>query len=148
MPAVDSVAAAGLYTQSPTPAAARKQTLDSEVFLQLLVAQLKNQDPSSPMDTNQMIAQSTQLAMMEQLTALSATSTETFALTMRQTAADLVGREASYLDADGTARTGLVTAVSFASATPQVLFGDISVPLDAVSGVGTAPTPATRATDL
>ena len=141
MPAVDPVAAAGLYTRSEVAPAERKQSLDSEVFLQLLVAQLKNQDPSSPMDTNEMIAQSTQLAMMEQLTALSTTANETFALTMRQTAADLVGRQAAYLDAEGVEHRGLVTSVSFAGATPQVLFGDVSVPLDAVSGV-VAPTTA------
>ena len=137
MPTVDPVAARGLYTGS-TGSTERKQTLDSEVFLQLLVTQLQNQDPSSPMDTNEMIAQSTQLAMMEQLTALSDTSTETFALTMRQTAADLVGRQASYLDAEGATHTGLVTSVSFASATPSVLFGDVAVPLDAISGVSDA----------
>ncbi|GAA3665968.1 flagellar hook capping FlgD N-terminal domain-containing protein [Microbacterium marinilacus] len=138
MPTVDPVSATGLYTRNETPASERKQSLDSEVFLQLLVTQLKNQDPSSPMDTNEMISQSTQLAMMEQLTTLASTSNETFALSMRQTAADLVGRQASYLDADGETRTGLVTAVSFASGTPQVLFGDVSVPLDAVSGVAVA----------
>jgi flagellar basal-body rod modification protein FlgD len=139
MPAVDPVASTGLYTRSEVSATDRKQTLDSEVFLQLLVAQLKNQDPSSPMNTNEMIGQTTQLAMMEQLTALASTSTETFALTMRQTAADLVGRRATYLDADGKQHTGVVTSVSFAGATPQVLFGDVSVALDAVSGV-VAPT--------
>lgn len=141
MPSVDPIAATGLYTQSEIAPTERKQSLDSEVFLQLLVAQLKNQDPSSPMNTNEMIAQSTQLAMMEQLTAMAETSNETFALTMRQTASDLVGRQASYLDADGKEHTGLVTSVSFAGATPQVLFGDVSVPLDAVSGV-VAPTTA------
>lgn len=139
MPTVEPVAATGLYTRSEVAASDRKQSLDSEVFLQLLVAQLKNQDPSSPMNTNEMIAQTTQLAMMEQLTAMASTSTETFALTMRQTAADLVGRQATYLDAHGAEHTGLVTSVSFAGATPQVLFGDVSVPLDAVAGI-TAPT--------
>ncbi|OCG76568.1 flagellar hook capping FlgD N-terminal domain-containing protein [Microbacterium sediminis] len=134
MPTVEPVSASGLYTGS-TGSTERKQTLDSEVFLQLLVTQLQNQDPSSPMDTNEMIAQSTQLAMMEQLTALSSTSTETFALTMRQAATDLIGREISYLDAEGATHTGVVSSVSFASGTPQVSIGDITVPLDAVAGV-------------
>ncbi|WP_203135623.1 flagellar hook capping FlgD N-terminal domain-containing protein [Microbacterium sp. JZ31] len=135
MPAVEPVATIGASTMTEVVVPERKQTLDSEVFLQLLVAQLKNQDPSSPMNTNEMISQTTQLASMEQLTALASTSTETFALTMRQTASDLVGRQATYLDADGKSHTGTVTSVSFASATPQVLFGDVSVPLDAISGV-------------
>ncbi|MEL5990606.1 flagellar hook capping FlgD N-terminal domain-containing protein [Microbacterium phosphatis] len=136
---VEPVVATGLYTRSEVSAADRKQSLDADVFLQLLVTQLKNQDPSSPMNTNEMITQSTQLATMEQLTALSTTANETFALTMRQTAADLVGRQATYLDADDVAKSGIVTSVSFASATPQVMFGDVAVPLDKVSGI-VAPT--------
>jgi len=136
---VEPVVATGLYTRSEVSAADRKQSLDSDVFLQLLVTQLKNQDPSSPMNTNEMITQSTQLATMEQLTALSTTANETFALTMRQTAADLVGRQATYVDADDVAKSGIVTSVSFASATPQVMFGDVAVPLDKVSGI-VAPT--------
>ena len=53
------------------------------MFMNLLVTQLQNQDPSSPMDTNQMIAQTTQLAMMEKLTDMTTTSQENFSLQMR-----------------------------------------------------------------
>ncbi|WP_404435805.1 flagellar hook capping protein [Microbacterium aerolatum] len=133
--AASAVATSGLQTGSTTPATERKQTLDSEVFLKLLVTQLTNQDPSSPMNTNEMIAQTTQLASMEQLTALSTTTNENFALSMRQTAATLIGQEAQYVDADGVEQTGIVSAVSFSSAVPMVTIGDTAVPLDAVSGL-------------
>ena len=52
-------AASGIYSGSTTRVP--KQTMDSEVFLKLLVTQLRTQDPSAPMDTNQMISQTTQL---------------------------------------------------------------------------------------
>jgi flagellar basal-body rod modification protein FlgD len=134
MPAIAPVtAAASAAAQVDAPA--RKQTLDSEVFLQLLVAQMKNQDPSSPLNTNEMMAQTTQLAMMEQLVTLADTVTETFALTMRQTAASLIGQDASYVDADGVTRTGRVTQVSFEDSVPLVTIGGTAVPLDAVSGI-------------
>ncbi len=132
MPAVEPVTAA---TTPSVTATAPKKSLDAEVFLQLLVAQMKNQDPSSPLDTNEMMAQTTQLAMMEQLTMLTDTVTESFALSMRQTAAALVGHEASYLDADGVTHTGTVSKVSFAAGVPTVTIGDTTVPLDAVSGI-------------
>ena len=45
-----------MYTGEVTRAP--KQAMDSEVFMSLLVTQLRNQDPSSPMDTNQMILES------------------------------------------------------------------------------------------
>lgn len=132
---VESVTATAAATTATGTAAPPKKALDAEVFLQLLVAQMKNQDPSSPLDTNEMMAQTTQLAMMEQLTALADTFTESFALSMRQTAAALVGTQASYVDADGVTQTGLVTKVSFENSIPLVTIGDTTVPLDAVSGV-------------
>lgn len=141
MPAVDPIAAASVYTGTTTTAAApaQKKTLDSEVFMKLLVTQLTNQDPSSPMNTNEMIAQTTQLASMEQLTALSATTTENFALSMRNTAAALIGKEAQYVDADGVEKSGTVTAVSFAGPVPLVTIGDTAIPLDAISGLTLVP---------
>ncbi|TFC53491.1 MULTISPECIES: flagellar hook assembly protein FlgD [unclassified Cryobacterium] len=135
--AADSSAGASLY--STTPVRTPKQTLDSETFMSLLVAQLRNQDPSSPMDTNQMISQTTQLAMMEKLTALSTTADENFSLQMRTAAAALVGQNVTYTDATGASVTGIASAVSYAGPVPQVTVGTASVALDAISGV-TAPT--------
>lgn len=138
-PIPGTIPPSGVQTGSTTPATERKKTLDSEVFLKLLVTQLTNQDPSSPMNTNEMISQTTQLASMEQLTALTATSTESFALSMRQTAAALIGHEAQYVDGKGVTQKGIVTSVSYAGAVPLVTIGDASIPLDAVSGVALAP---------
>lgn len=132
-----------LYTTAAT-AAAPKQALDQEVFLALLVAQLRNQDPSSPMDTTEMMAQTTQLASMEQLTAMSETTRESFALQMRIAAAGLVGQQVSVLNADGTTTTGIASAVSFAGEVPTVTVDGVTVALDAVSAV-TQPTPTTPA---
>jgi hypothetical protein len=128
-------AAGGMYATTPTRAP--KQQLDGEVFLQLLVTQLRNQDPSSPMDTTQMIAQTTQLAMMEELTALSAAQEESFGLQMRSAAADLIGRQVTYTDAAGVA-SGVVTAVSYSGPVPTVTVNGEEVPLDAVAGIGSA----------
>ncbi|PXA67392.1 flagellar hook assembly protein FlgD [Cryobacterium arcticum] len=133
----DAATVASMY--STTPVRTPKQTLDSETFMSLLVTQLRNQDPSSPMDTNQMIAQTTQLAMMEKLTALSTTSDENFSLQMRTAAAALVGQNVTYTDATGASVSGIVSAVSYAGSVPQVTVGKASVALDAISGV-TAPT--------
>ena len=140
-PISGTIPPSGVQTGSTTPASERKKTLDSEVFLKLLVTQLTNQDPSSPMNTNEMISQTTQLASMEQLTALTATSTESFALSMRQTAAALIGHEAQYVDEKGVTQKGIVTSVSYAGAVPLVTIGEASIPLDAVSGVSVAPRP-------
>ena len=49
MTSVEPIAAAGLQSASTVPPTTQKKTHDSEVFLKLLVTQLSNQDPSSPM---------------------------------------------------------------------------------------------------
>ena len=142
-PTID--ATSSIHTGGTTDPAARKQVMDGEVFLKLLVTQLTHQDPSNPMDTNEMIAQTTQLAMMEQLTALADNGTEAFALNMRQAATALIGQEASFKDADGKAVTGIVTKVSFDGAVPQVTIGDKTIALDAITGVTSTTAPAAPA---
>ncbi|MBN9239750.1 MAG: flagellar hook capping protein [Micrococcales bacterium 70-64] len=115
-----------------------KQKMDGEMFMQLLVAQLRAQDPSSPMDTNAMMTQTAQLASMEQLTSMSKLSQESFSLQMRVAASSLIGKEVGYVDADGKTQKGIATAVSFANAVPTVTIGDKSIRLDAISDVANA----------
>ena len=110
--------------------------------MHLLVTQLRNQDPSSPMDTNQMISQTTELAMMEQLTTMAGLDEENFSLQMRTSAAALIGRTVSYTSPDGTDVTGTATSVSFANAVPTVTVGGKEVQLDWISGVVDATAPA------
>jgi len=124
---------------SPPATSAPSQTMDSSMFLQLLVTQLQNQDPSSPMDTDQMITQTTQLAEMEQLTTLSSTTTEGFGLQMRAAASDLIGKQVSYLDADGKSVSGTVSSVSFSGQVPTLTIGSDHIDLDDLTGVA-APT--------
>lgn len=135
--ATTAVQAASMYSTTST-ARAPKQTMDSEVFLSLLVTQLRNQDPSSPMDTNQMITQTTQLASMEQLTTLTTLNEENFSLQMRIAAASLVGKEVSY-EKDGETVTGIADSVSFAYSVPTVSIGGVDVDLDFISGITSRP---------
>ncbi len=138
---VSAVSSAGptaaLYATAPTRTP--KQKLDSEAFMSLLVTQLKNQDPSSPMDTNQMIGQTTQLAMMEQLTSMNSTSTESFALQMRIAASSLIGQKVSYTGSDGTPVSGTASSVSFSGSTPTVTIAGVNVALDSITGVTKIP---------
>lgn len=118
-----------------TTASDSKNSMNADMFMKLLITQLTNQDPSSPMDSTQMIAQTTQLAMMEKLTELSDTGTENFSLQMRTAAAAMLGQQVSYEGDDGETVTGTATAVSFASGVPVVTVGTKNVPLDVISGI-------------
>ncbi|MEW1955604.1 flagellar hook capping FlgD N-terminal domain-containing protein [Terrabacter sp. NPDC080008] len=120
---------------STAPTRVPKQAMDSTVFMDLLVTQLKNQDPSSPMDTNAMIGQTTQLAVMEKLSQMASDSTQGLHAQQRAAAAALIGRTVTWVDAAGTSSTGTATGVSFTGTSPSVTVGSASVPLDSITGV-------------
>lgn len=128
-------AAAGSSMYTTSPARTPKQDMDGDLFMQLLVTQLQNQDPSSPMDTNAMISQFTELASMEKLDAMAGTSAEGFSLQMRTAAAALIGQTVSYVDADGKEATGVAKSVSYAAGVPTVNVNGASVTLDSISSV-------------
>jgi flagellar basal-body rod modification protein FlgD len=58
--------AATTTTTAGIATAEKKATVDYEAFLKLLTAQLRNQDPLSPMDASQFMAQLAQLSTVEQ----------------------------------------------------------------------------------
>lgn len=128
-----AAAAGGINAAAPTRAP--KQSMDGEMFMQLMIIQLKNQDPSAPMDTNAMMAQTNQLAQMEKLTEMAGTSSQDFSLQMRSAAAALIGKTVTYTGPDGTEVTGTATSVSYAGSVPQVTVNGRTVALDAVAGV-------------
>lgn len=126
---VSSVAPAAAAPRAPL------QTMGSEVFMSLLVAQLRNQDPSTPMNTNEMIAQTTQLAMMESLAGLTRMTEEGFGLQMRVAATSTIGATVSYRDESGAEREGVATAVSFRGPVPTITVNGAAIPLDAIDGI-------------
>ena len=130
---VSAPAPASMYATTNTRPP--KQESDSEHDLGLRVTQRRNQDPASSMDTGEIVSQTTSLAMMEALTRMTGLVEESFALQMRQSAADLLGNTVSYLDADGVEHTGTATAVSYRDAVPTVTIGGVTVDLDHVSAV-------------
>ncbi len=58
------------FGTSSTTDSGPKQTLDKDAFLTLLVAQLKHQDPTSPLQPHELAAQLAQFTSVEQLTQL------------------------------------------------------------------------------
>ncbi|MDI3329684.1 MAG: flagellar hook capping FlgD N-terminal domain-containing protein [Micrococcus sp.] len=89
------------------------QEMNQQVFLKLLVTQLQNQDPSSPMDTNQMVSQAAQLSMTETLNGISQTLQTQAAAGSMSTAASLIGHQVDWLGTDAVAASGTVTGAVF-----------------------------------
>ena len=83
-----------------------------DMFLKLLVAQLKNQDPTSPMDQKDMMAQMAQFTSVEQLTAMVDTlKTMSFNTTVAQSVG-LIGKSVDYVTGDGETSSIVSSSVS------------------------------------
>jgi flagellar basal-body rod modification protein FlgD len=122
---------------APTPSAARKTggELGKDDFMKLLVAQLRYQDPSSPADPSQFMAQTAQFTMLEKLTNLDDAQQQLVTAQMQFGASNLVGKTVSYTGADGKQATGVVSAVTFTGSNPTLKVGNTDVPLSSVKEV-------------
>ena len=63
---VNSVSSSSAAGASAAATASKKATLDYDTFLTLLVQQMKNQDPTEPMDATEQIAQLATFSQVEQ----------------------------------------------------------------------------------
>ena len=70
-----------------------KNTLTIESYFKLLSAQLAHQDMSNPMDNSEMMAQMTQMAMVQSLSTMTSNMKEEMALTKTTYLAGLIGKE-------------------------------------------------------
>ena len=141
-------------TTAATPAAAAPARptsvateLGADTFLQLLVAQLKYQDPTNPADSTEFLAQTAQFTMVEKLTELAERAEASAAVERNLAAAGMVGRTVSYQRADGTSAQGLVTRASLGSAGPVLTVGDAEIPFDRVAAVVHQPIQTTTSPD-
>ena len=90
-------------------------TVDYNTFLQLLIAEMKNQDPTNPMDTSQYMSQFAQLSSVEQAMQ---TNTKLDSLLSSQSlsqADGLIGKTVSFTDSTGATFTGKVASISINS---------------------------------
>ena len=72
-----------------------KNTLSIESYFKLLSAQLANQDMTNPMDNSEMMAQMTQMAMVQSLGTMTTNMKQEMALTKTSYLAGLIGKEVS-----------------------------------------------------
>jgi flagellar basal-body rod modification protein FlgD len=113
---------------------------DKEMFLQLLVAQMRYQDPMNPTDSSQFLAQSAQFTSLEKMQDVADQTAQLLSAQVAFGASGLVGREVTYTGADGATLSGSVSGVSFGAEGPVLDIGGTSVPLSLVQSVTTGST--------
>ena len=80
--------------------ASSPQTVDYQAFLKLLVAQMKNQDPTSPMDSTDYLAQLATFSQVEQSVQMNTKLDQLLQASSLSQAGGLIGRE--IISADGS----------------------------------------------
>ncbi|KKK94618.1 hypothetical protein LCGC14_2681030 [marine sediment metagenome] len=106
-------------------------------YMKLLVTQLRNQNPLEPLDNNEMAAQLSQFAQLEQLQNLNTSFERVLAATQVSQAATLVGKQVSYYSPeDGAAIAGQVDRVEFRDGQVSLIVGNHAIGLGEVISVG------------
>ena len=123
---------------TPGPPATRPDapgTMGKDTFLKLLVAQLKYQNPLSPTDGTEFMAQTAQFTVVEKLDELARQNAELLSSNRSLGASALLGREVVHPLLDGTEVVATVTGVRFDVAGPVLVTGDTEVSLAGVKEV-------------
>lgn len=97
---------------STTATSAAKANVDYQSFLKLLVAEMKNQDPTQPMDSTQYIAQLASFSQVEQSIQVNAKLDSLLQLSQLSQASSIIGRTVT--SGDKTV-SGIVNSVQLTS---------------------------------
>ena len=137
--------------QSYTVESNDKNTLSMTDFFKLLATQLQNQDTTNPMETSEMMAQLTQMGMMQAMSSMTTAIDTSSAVSAQTYAAGLIGQEITVavteerngIDVPVGVKYAKVEYVSFVNGNPVLkLEGDTKeYPLSNVLGVGRIPDP-------
>jgi len=128
MTTVQSVSAASSSATSSTNNASAA-AMDYQAFLRLLIAQLKNQDPTKPMESTEFVAQLATFSQVEQSIAANTKLDSLLTSSALSLAESLIGRTVTSADG-GT--TGTVASVKITTEGPIATLADgKTVPLGA-----------------
>lgn len=108
---VPAVSATSAASQSTADASRDQLTVDYNAFLQLMMTQMQNQDPTDPMDSSQQLAQLASFSQVEQAIETNAKLETLLTNLSFGQVDDLIGRTAT----DGNGVSGTVTSVEIYS---------------------------------
>lgn len=129
-----TAAAAAAASAATAPTSTGGSAIGTDAFLKLLVAQLKYQDPSKPMDSAAFMAQTAQMQMVESVNQLVTQNAAIIGNQNSMSALSLVGQDVTWT-VDGVTKTGTVAGVKLDATGPRLVVGKDEVSLSVVSRV-------------
>lgn len=113
----------------------QKSKLGKDDFLRILTTQLSHQDPSSPLQDKDFIAQMATFSSLEQMTNLN-TAFDKFSNRQMSQYASSIGKEVSWTpEGSTTPVTGVVNGVSIQDGNYFYMVGTDKVPMDQVTEI-------------
>lgn len=110
--------------------------LGRDQFMQLLVTQMRNQNPLEPIKDAEFIAQLAQFSSLEGIENLNATFGDMLALQQVTQASDLIGKTVVYQPGDSSTITrGTVDGITVRDGAVNLIVNQTLVPLDQVRGL-------------
>ncbi|MCZ4497972.1 MAG: flagellar hook capping protein [Marmoricola sp.] len=123
IPATEAVSSSGIFGNTSTTSTT-SASKDKDTFLQLLVAQMRYQDPMNPTDSSQFLSQSAQFTALEKMQDVADKTAQLFQAQVSFGASSLIGKTVSWTDpTDKTTKTGAVTGVTFGADGPVLDVG-------------------------
>ncbi|MGQ9454275.1 MAG: flagellar hook capping FlgD N-terminal domain-containing protein [Armatimonadota bacterium] len=105
------------------------EKLDKDAFLRLLITQLRNQDPLSPMEDKDFIAQLAQFSSLEQMYNLTSGFGTLIEYQACVKAFAMIGKQVEFRDLQGGQSTGKVSGVVFEDGRPVLEVGSSKIEL-------------------
>jgi flagellar basal-body rod modification protein FlgD len=136
------------YVPASTTVERKDQGSSKDMFLKLLVAQMKYQDPSNPASSSELMAQNATFTQVEKLEEIATQNASLLALQRSSSAGALVGRTVSYTDETGAKQSGLVTSVRLGTDTTEAtaMVSGVSVAMGRITEVASTAASTTPAT--
>ncbi len=103
-----------------------------DAFLQLLVTQLKYQDPLEPQDSSEFVAELAQFSSLEQMTSISSSLETVLELSIT----DMIGKTVTVLDSNSELVTGTVEGIVYYADGPAVTIDGTDYAFSQVQNVG------------
>ncbi len=131
---VNNAANASPVTPNTSAKAAQTKAnqMDSDQFMQILLAQLTHQNPLEPMDNAEMMSQFSQLNSLQELRQIHTGMDQVSASNQVMYLASLIGKTVKVNRTDGKILEGVVEGVVTEKNNPQLRIGNEEVPLDDV----------------
>jgi flagellar basal-body rod modification protein FlgD len=99
-------------------------------YLNLLIAQMRNQNPLEPLDNNQMASQLAQISQLDQLETLNGSFKSVMSTTQMNYATSLIGKTVTFLpEGESAPVSGQATGVEQIDGEPAVRVGTNVVPV-------------------